>query len=453
MGTMRHVDPDLAELCRAVDPAVLGRRIRIARIAARLTQAQVAGDDISTTYVSRIEDGQRRPDIDLLTLLAGRMDITVEELLLGMTAEEFGEVHHVIEEAARDLAAGDGAEALAKAETAVARLAEVQVWDLRRPALQVYAGALVAVDQHVAAISVLEALAAHPAPDAAWLETLIALSRCLRRAGDLDRAIAVGEDASPTIEALGIAGTTEALQLTVTVAGAYVARGDSSHALRLCKRAIVLAEEFGLPLAKASAHWKASLVEDLRGEPEAALLSAREALALLEQSDDPQQLARVRSLVAYLLLKLDPPDATGALDVLDRAGHDVASDQVLRARAHFLLGDHGRALESMDRGEEIAPPDEPVIRAAAASLRGRIAAAEKRLDDAKAHYRAVARTLTTAGADRDTAQIWFELGTLFTEIGDSDDAADAFRRAAAANGVRTTGARPMVPPQRGQTDT
>ena len=59
--TMASTRTRLAELSRTIETRELGRRIRNARIAAGMTQTDLAGDDVSSAYVSRIEDGQRRP--------------------------------------------------------------------------------------------------------------------------------------------------------------------------------------------------------------------------------------------------------------------------------------------------------------------------------------------------------------------------------------------------------
>ena len=74
---------DLATLLSAVDPAVLGRRIKLARVAHELTQGQLAGDLASVAYVSRIESGKRRPDLALLESLARRLGTTAVSLLTG----------------------------------------------------------------------------------------------------------------------------------------------------------------------------------------------------------------------------------------------------------------------------------------------------------------------------------------------------------------------------------
>lgn len=449
---MRQVKSDLTELCRAADAVELGRRIRQARLAAELTQAQLAGDDVSDALISRIEDGQRRPDATLLIAMATRLNVTPEQLLFGMTVDELWELRGLVDQAELALASGNAERALATADQALATLGEIGLPDLHQAALHVRAGALEAMGELSGAIAILEELTARPVAETIWLKDLIALSRCRRDAGDLPGAIAAGEDAFETIEELGMSGTTEAIQLTVTVAAAYAIGGDLGHALRMCKVAIDAADRFDLPIAKASAYWNASRVEDLRGDTAAAVALATEALALFELGDDTRNLGKLRSQLAYLMLKLDPPDAAGALDALTRAerelawsaasAFEVAAELDTRSRAHLLLGEHAEALEHVRRSEEVAPAEAPSLRASATAMRGRIAAARGRLDEARALYRTAAQILTGMGADRGAAQLWFELGTLFAEIGDSDGALDAFKRAAASTGLRSIPVRP-----------
>ena len=52
-----------AAMLKEIDPAQLGDRIRAARVAKGWTQTQLAGTEISVGYVSRIESGQRRPNL------------------------------------------------------------------------------------------------------------------------------------------------------------------------------------------------------------------------------------------------------------------------------------------------------------------------------------------------------------------------------------------------------
>src|SRR4051812_23937560 len=75
-GNMCLMSPELAHHLTSMDPAVLGARIKAARVAVGLTQPELAGTDASVAYLSRIESGQRRPNVDLLTSLAGKLGVT-----------------------------------------------------------------------------------------------------------------------------------------------------------------------------------------------------------------------------------------------------------------------------------------------------------------------------------------------------------------------------------------
>ena len=443
---MSHMNPDMAELSRTIDSAELGRRIRAARLAAGLTQAEVAGDDMSTAYVSRIEDGQRRPAAGLLGRMAERLSTTVEELLVGVAAYEQLRMRVQVDHAELSLAAGNAQDALTQASTVLEELAGKPLVDLRRDALQVRAFALEATGDLQGAIEVLEELTADARADRGWLKALIGLSRCYRDSGDLNRAIAVGERAEATIDELGIQGLTEAIQLTLTVAGAYMVRGDTAYALLLCKRSIAAAEKHDSPLARASAYWNASLLEARRGSPESAFALAQKAIALFEASEDARNLGRLRAQIAEMQLSITPPDVAGALATLARAETemawsptspvDVARQQLTRSRAHFLLDQPDQAANHLAKALELAPKDARVLRASALALEGEIFGARGRTDDARRAYQRAVYELSAIGADRDAAQLWFELGSLLAEVGDTEGAVDAFQRAGASTGLR-----------------
>lgn len=75
------VEPHLRLLAKTVDSAVLGRRIRETRLAAGMTQSEVAAGAVSVAYLSRIETGERRPSPRILEHIADTLDIDVATLL------------------------------------------------------------------------------------------------------------------------------------------------------------------------------------------------------------------------------------------------------------------------------------------------------------------------------------------------------------------------------------
>lgn len=437
--------PEMAELSRTIDPSELGRRIRNVRVAAGMTQSDVAGDEVTTAYISRIEDGQRRPSAALFEQMAARLKTTPEELLLGVSIDEQMELRVKLDHAELALASGDAQAALKAAKALQTELADKSLGDLKRGASQVLAFALEATGDLQRAIAVLEELTAEPRADSAWLKALIGLSRCYRDSGDLNRAIAVGEQATEMIEKLGIDGMTEAIQLTLTVAGAYMVRGDTDYAMRVCQRAIAAAERYDSPIARASAYWNASFLEAKKGAHSSALDLAQKALVLYEVGEDARNLGRLRAQVANLQLATDPPDAEGALRTLADAERemawssvgpvDLARENLTRSRAHFLLGHNEEATAALRKARELAPDNTPTLNASIAVLEGEIAATNGNPDVARENYRRAVQILTAIGADREAAQLWFELGNLLSDVGDAEGALDAFKRAGASSGL------------------
>lgn len=449
------VRPDLIELTKSIDPGALGARLRSARLRAGLTQSQVAGSDLSTAYVSRIEAGQRRPDPALLEAMAARLDVPVEELLLGAPPDRVAELRLALDLAQLSLSGGEAAQALARVEGVLAEIDEVGgLPDLRRQAADARAFALEATGDLDAAIVALEERADAGPFDLSWLEAMTALSRCYRESGDLVAAVEVGDRAAGYIAEHELGGLNEAVALTLTVAAAHVERGDVAHAGRLCQRALAQADEYGSAESKAAAYWNASVMESRAGRPEVALGLARKALGIFEAGEDGRNLARLRTQVGILQLRMDPPEPRSALAVLSRAQveldlssanrADRADNLLAQARAHFLLGHHERTDELIAATLEEAGARVPLVAADARLLQGQVLAGHGRVDEARRAYREAVLLLSGIGADRGAAQTWFELGGLLEGLGDGAGALDAYRRAAASTGLVSTRARSAV---------
>jgi tetratricopeptide (TPR) repeat protein len=439
------MDTNIAELSKSIDPAILGRRLRNARVAAGLTQTEAAGGHASTAYISRIEGGQRRPDLKLLGHLAERLDTTVEELLVGVTRDHRAELQLELDYAELELSSGNAVEALDRANAILAQLPDAGLAEIERPARFVRAFALEAKGDLDDAILALERLTAGAPYDLDWVRGLIALSRCYREAGDLSMAIDVGERATTTIVEQGLDGLNEALQLTLTVAAAYFERGDIGHAVRLCRNTIARAEQLNSPTARGSAYWNASIMSARQGAVPEALVLARKALATLEQDTDVRNLARLRTEMANMQLRLDPPQAKEAIETLQVAARelewssanlmDKADNQLAMARANLLLGNVERAAELSASSYAISREEAPLSAAEALVLKGQIMVSLGHTDEASATYKEAILILSGAGADRMAAELWFELGGLLQDVGEAAAALDAYRRAAASTGL------------------
>src|SRR2546430_12911887 len=70
----------------------LGERVRQLRVAAGLTQSELAGDRCSKEYVSQIERGKTRPPRETIEWIAERLRVDPQFLPDGGTADQRGRV-------------------------------------------------------------------------------------------------------------------------------------------------------------------------------------------------------------------------------------------------------------------------------------------------------------------------------------------------------------------------
>src|SRR5712672_332415 len=71
-------------------PPRLGERLRQLRVAAGLTQSELAGDRFSKEYISQIERGKTRPTRETIEWLAARLGVDAGFLANGVGTDERG---------------------------------------------------------------------------------------------------------------------------------------------------------------------------------------------------------------------------------------------------------------------------------------------------------------------------------------------------------------------------
>lgn len=457
-----------AALLQEIRPYELGTRLRAARLARGWTQTELAGDMVSVGYVSRIESGHRRPNAEVLEALAQRLGVSTDQLLRGPTAPEQDELRLALDFAELSLENGEHAEAEVQARQARDRARAIVHDDLADRASYLIARALESQGNVDDAILELEPLVSGDVvaipragagaipraglPAIPRIRAAIALSRCYRESGDLSLAIESGERVIAELSGTPLESTDEAVQLAATVAAAYHFRGDTSQGIRTCRRALAKAEELASPKARAAVYWNASVMESERGSVAEAIPLAERALALLAEGQDGRNLARLRTALADMQLQLDPPDVAAAMVMLDLAAAelsttsagvlDIARNDIARARGHLLAGELDVARSVSADVHERVLQLAPLTAADAKAIEGQAAAAAGDAPAARESYRAAVMLLTGVGADRDAAELWFELAELLDGIGDHDAARSAFRSAAASTGLRS---RPVVP--------
>jgi tetratricopeptide (TPR) repeat protein len=264
-------------------------------------------------------------------------------------------------------------------------------------------------------------------------------------AGDLHRAIDVGERVAEELEASGLTGTDEHLRLASTVLWAYVERGDMLYATHRVAELIEQAEAHGTPRGRGSVYWNAALVAEERRDFALAHRFTTRALALLGEGSSVRDMPRLRLNYAWLLLRSDPAEPLEALRQMDRAAEELATVgsetelarvEVERSRAHLMLGDVASSRDwaqaALDRLKG-APRLETAV--AHLALGDALHAAGDEQEAAEA-YGWAADMLGMMSASRQSAAAWRELGDRFMGRGDMARAAQAFDRALSEAGFR-----------------
>jgi transcriptional regulator with XRE-family HTH domain len=441
------MDARHAEMLGRTDREALGRRLRSARQARGLTQGQVADELMSVAYLSRIESGHRKPTAPALETLAERLGVSVDSLLGEPERHVVDEIRLALDYAELSLESGQPEDAERHLQQALDTMATSRMAGLRERARLLHARALEATNREDDAVIELEAVIDDRSADGLTrIKAGIALSRIYRETGDLGRAIECGERVMSDVEEAGLESSDEAVQLAVTVAAAHFERGDTAHAVRLCRKAITRAESLGSSQARASAYWNASVMQANRGDVTAAVPLAERALALLGEGQDARNLARLRTEVGRLQLELDPPAIDEARHNLEQAATEMewsSASPVDRAwtllglaRVAFLAGDLAGSRDLVAQVHTTADGHAPLAVADALTLEGRTYAAEGATELATQSYQAAVLRLSAIGADQGAAQLWFDLADLLEGVGLTEEALDAYRRAAASTGLR-----------------
>ncbi len=429
-------------------------RVREARLAAGMSQTALAGDAFSPSYLSLIESGRREPTDAVLAVIAARVGSTVDYLRHGADAPSEARVRLGLDYARLDLTTGDAAAALDRLEnlgtdgvTAALRH-EVQLATAQAHEL------IGELEQSVAILEPLldEARAAEHLLDAATVAMLLVADYL--EAGDLHRAIEVGERTLDEVESAGLIGTDEHLRLASTLLWAYVERGDLLYATHRAAELVREADAHGTPRGRGSVYWNAALVAERRGDYELARRCTQRALALLGEGDPGRDIPRLHLNYAWLLLRSEPPEPAAALEQLDLAlpglvagGSEVelARVDVERSRATLLVGDPAGARRSASEAIDRLG-DAPRLETCTALLAlGDAQYAQGDVAGSAESYRAAADMLGMMSASRQSAAAWRELGDRFLGRGDVSQAAEAFDRA-----LREAGFRPSVPAALGE---
>lgn len=455
-------------------PGNVGDRVRNLRLTRRLSQAQLAGHDLSDSYISLIESGKRTPTPAVLRLLAERLGCTPEYLAEGIEPEQRAHLEVRERYARLALLGGSPGPALAAFDEVIAGSDDPELTLRARWGRAV---ALERLGRTEAAISVFEELREQAERDPGRLSSLpalVALARCYHCVGDLGQAIALGERVLARLREVDLRVGREHSEAGRVLLLAYVDRSDPERAHRLGREELAVGRPLPTPLADA--YRRASELALDHGLVGDALYFADRALESHEMGSFVRVEARLKLAAARALLRGVAPFGDGssaadeALGLLREASGSLDDGEdfecaIETARALVLLGEPDEAIAAVEEhfaATEVEPADlpEPAVLAdpPARDAGGRhrpgmrslqlvqagLVLAHARLskggrEPALQALRDASEQLAVLGERaprRAVAHVLRELGELYEQAGDIGGATTSYRRSLEAAGLR-----------------
>ncbi|MDQ3615525.1 MAG: helix-turn-helix domain-containing protein [Actinomycetota bacterium] len=426
----------------------LGERVLERRLALGMSQRELAGEEVSPSYVSLIESGKRWPTLDVLEVLGRRLRTTASALVSDTEqAAQLGleRIELDLKWAKIAMCAGEPGSAQQYAR-AVLNDTACSVGH-RIDALMLVAAAAEAQGLLDEAIGVLEPLVDELDSDRTremWRSCQVMLCRCYKDVGDLGHAIDLGERALASDAMM----SDEQVMLAISLGDAYFRRGDIKRADRLLSRILRRVEVAGSHRNQGAALWNASLVAEADDRLDDAVRLAERALALFSESDAVRNLGRLRVTYAFLLRE----ESTGSVP--------LAREQLRRARGEFELEgtviERARCLTELARcsldEDDLVEAKELVAQAAAVIaggpavehakvelVHGHTLVRSGEIEKGLAAAHEAARVLDDqSGSSREAAHAWRELAALARSVSHQELMVDALEHAVDALGIRPT---------------
>src|SRR5215218_9939509 len=423
----------------------LGERVRQLRVAAGMTQSELAGERFSKEYVSQIERGKTRPTGETIAWLASRLDVDAGYLANGVSTDERSRVEatltraealveaHRYEEAVaefehvRPSVAATGAAALEARLLSGAAWARMHQGELRE-----------AMELLTRARSVTED---EPFSDLDRAEVLFRLGACRYKLSSIATAIGLFNEAYAIAEESELPCDLLRSNILAYRSRCYRRQRDLEAAREDVERALELAQSLDDSPTMAQVYVQASLVAERMGHWVLARSYAERAKAFYEELNDQRHLAGLLNNLGGLNLMLGKPNeaieylkssystaldadsmeeaaqATGSLAAVHLELNDFEQAERFARQALSLL--EGR----VDFLHEIGPSQ---------LVLGRALMEQGRLDEAEEAFRAADSSFEQLSSASHRARAWIAQGDLAARKGDDRAAARLYRNAAEA---------------------
>jgi len=425
---------------------IISIRIREIRRQRGMSQAQLARPELSDSYISLIESGNRAPTPAVLELLASKLGCTVSYLINGVADDDIQKLEGDLRQAQMALENGHIEQARRRFADLLSSEDVIRFDALRQEAEFGLARAAEAHGDFDEAIPMLEGLLDQPSRTMAasrHIAIAIALTRCQLNTGDLTAAIEFAEGTLAEMDGQG--WSDDLIELGSTLLGCYFERGDTLRADHFAVELLAAADKLGSPRAIVAANWNAAANFDIAGRGAEALPLIERAMAMQSEVGEPRNLARLRCQYALIRLRNKPEDAAICRDLLLQAEREIRESSASTvdlglclfhlAQTEIVLGHIEPAVKYSHRGFEVMGQASPDAQADAHLLLGREYLRLSRPQDAAIEVKAAIELLGTLPATRLNSESWFEAASMLEKLGDHEESRAAYQRAMEGGGV------------------
>jgi tetratricopeptide (TPR) repeat protein len=423
----------------------LGERLRQLRVAASMTQTDLAGDRFSKEYVSQIERGKTRPTRETVDWLAQRLGVDAGFLANGVSADERGRVDAALARAEALLEARRNDEALEEFESIRSAVLATGMQELESRALSGEATARMRLGEVRESIAMLERARALTEgasfSDVERADVLFRLGVARYKLNSIQTAIGLFDEALKLAERSEIPSDQLRSNVLAWRSRCYRRRRDLEAAREDVERALELAEGLNDKRTAADIYFQASIIADREGHWVLARSYAERAKAAYEELSDRGNLGRLLNNLGGINFLLGHP--AEAVDLLKDAvrialevGNDVEAAHAVNgiAQVHLRTGEVKRAEEGAryalellgDRVDEIGEIGNAQL------VLGRALLEQDRLDEADDAFQAGERAYDQLSSGSHRASAWVAQGDLAARRGDDRAAARLYRQAADA---------------------
>ena len=425
--------------------ARLGERVRQLRVAAGLTQSELAGERFSKEYVSQIERGKTRPTQETISWLAARLGVDAAFLANGISSDERTRIESALSRAETLTEAREFDDAIAEFErvripveatglphlVVRARLGEgwahFRKGDARR-ALAIFTEARVVAERDVFS-------------DIERAEVLFALGACRWKLSSISTAVALLDEALKLAERSNAPSDSLRSRILYWRSRCRQRQRDWEAAREDVDRALELAE--GLDDRKGLAHLylQASLIAERDGHWVLARSHAERARAIFEALADRLHVGVLLNNLGGLQFLLGKPDEAveylkSSFAVALEVGEDVEAGRAVSslAQVHLRTGRPELAEEQAQQALRLLEGriDHLDEVGNAQLVLGRSLLEQRRLDDAERVLDEAELTLEQLESVSHVAAAWIAKGDLAQARGDDVRASKLYRRAAEA---------------------